>query len=92
MGSRRHQSRPNAQKARRERASKEGARTTVCSSGKVGYPTRAGGKAAARRGQRQGGDLLDTYLCTECDTFHNGHLPKAVREGRVSRHDYYDRD
>lgn len=41
-----------------------------CSSGKLGYPTRATARSEASRLSRQFGHELSVYRCRECKLFH----------------------
>jgi hypothetical protein len=59
----------------------------LCSSGKLGFPTRRAAKARARL-IRTGGHL---YLCGECHLWHIGRIPQAVAYGMLAAEDLYGR-
>ncbi len=63
--------------------------TNSCSTGKRSWVSRADAKGAANRAARGGFDKLRPYLCEECDCWHLGHLPRAVRSGAVGRTEFY---
>jgi len=60
-----------------------------CSSGKRAWQTRRDAKTAASMAGRNGMPGMSAYCCAECDLFHIGHLPAAVRTGEVGRNEYY---
>lgn len=64
--------------------------TNECSTGKRAHATRESAKAQRTRMAKVSG-RMDIYRCDECGMFHLGHLPRAVREGKVSRNEYYGR-
>lgn len=66
--------------------------TNGCSTGKRAWSTRKGAKTAMATYKRQGGDAMSPYRCDECDCWHMGHLPQAVKDGRITRAEYYGRD
>lgn len=56
-----------------------------CRCGKRGWVTRS-----AARSMRKATDpssAMSAYLCPESGLYHLGHLPPAVREGRLGRQD-----
>lgn len=55
--------------------------TGICSSGKKSFFNRAGAKALARTLKAEGDRAVRPYYCDECDHFHAGHLPTAIRLG-----------
>jgi len=55
--------------------------------GKRAYLTRR----AAKRAIRDLDSSMHPYPCDHCGFWHMGHLPKAVRSGRLTRSDYYER-
>jgi hypothetical protein len=66
--------------------------TNDCSTGKRTWPTRKGAKTAMATYKRQGADAMSPYQCDECELWHIGHLPKAVKDGLMTRGEYYGRD
>lgn len=54
---------------------------------KVGHPTRAAARAAARLFPAEKG--LREYRCPLCSSWHLGHLPRSVRKGRLTAKDIY---
>jgi hypothetical protein len=60
-----------------------------CSSGKWAWHVAAEARSAVRSMKRMGDRAVRAYLCPECSRWHVGHLPRAVREGRISVADYY---
>lgn len=56
-----------------------------CPTGKRSYDSRNAAKRAKSRNARMLGDRLSEYWCDQCDSWHLGHLPAAVRRGEISR-------
>lgn len=65
--------------------------TDQCSTGKRGYPERAGAKEVAKFMSKTGNPGTHVYRCAECRNWHVGHLPSAVRRGEVSAQEWYQR-
>lgn len=63
----------------------------VCLSGKKSFWTRKAAKEFANKSRRRGGDRLQTYECTDCEFYHNGHPPAAVKYGVMSADEFYGR-
>lgn len=62
--------------------------TTCEHTGKRRYNSRKDARRAAAAAGNRG---LDAYPCTACGGFHNGHLPKMVRDGDAVRWDMQPR-
>ena len=62
--------------------------TTCEHTGKRRYESR---KAARRAAASAGMHDLSAYECSACGGFHNGHLPKMVRDGDAVRWDMQPR-
>ena len=56
--------------------------------GKMRFSSR---KAARRFARKEGLNDLNAYLCTICNDYHLGHLPKMVRDGDAVRWDMQPR-
>lgn len=56
--------------------------------GKRRYESKRDARIAARQQELKG---VDQYLCTRCNGYHNGHLPKLVKDGDVVRWDLQPR-
>ena len=64
---------------------------TTCSTGKRGYATKAEARKVARRRRKEGDErLMAPYVCQECSHIHLGHLPKVIKQGEITRREYYD--
>lgn len=62
----------------------------TCPTGKWGWQDRPDAKRALKSIRHTGkGKGMHAYHCPACELWHIGHLPRAVREGRVSVRDYY---
>lgn len=69
-----------------------GASKSGCSTGKWGWPTRAGAKSLGKVLRNHGGKRakgVREYLCPECSRWHVGHLPRSVRAGKAASRDIY---
>jgi hypothetical protein len=53
----------------------------ICSSGKKSFFNRNGAKALVRALKAEGDKAVRAYRCDECDHWHAGHLPTAIRRG-----------
>jgi hypothetical protein len=63
-------------------------RSGTCPSGKIVYYSRKQAREHSRRISNQTGKMRP-YQCPECDNWHIGHLPRAVRQGEVAADEYY---
>jgi hypothetical protein len=57
---------------------------SCAATGKKSYLSRRDAKKVAKR-VYPGGEHMSSYRCSECGFWHNGRMPKLVRDGRVDR-------
>lgn len=62
--------------------------TTDCPTGKRGYAIKGDARKVASAMRREGAKVR-AYPCDQCEEFHVGHMPKAVRDGEVSAEEFY---
>ena len=60
--------------------------TGICSTGKRSRLTKISAKQHAKN---MPGERMREYRCEECDSWHVGHLPRAVVQGQVTASEYY---
>ena len=63
----------------------------TCSHAKLGFNSRRDAKSYNARHSGGGADKLSPYYHDECMTWHLGHLPRAVRQGKQGRNEFYGR-
>lgn len=55
--------------------------TGICSSRKKSFFNRRGARGLVRTLKAEGDRAVRAYYCEECDHWHVGHLPTAIRRG-----------
>lgn len=65
--------------------------TGICPSGKRAYFTRKGARVLVRVLKAEGDKGVRAYHCPQCDHFHAGHMPDAVRQGEITANECYRR-